>query len=73
MDLTRRPVNKEIWKQGQTCIYEGNWGTVNFLLPNGKALISLDDQGQHTVLCSQLSKPNESPQIIDVGLQKRRW
>ena len=49
MHLIRRPMTKEIGKQGQTCIYEGKWGTLKFLLPNGKALISLDGQAQEGI------------------------
>ena len=54
------------WRQGQTCKVGLKWGWISYLLPGGKAIVTLDDGGQETVPVGDLVDPT-----ISVG--SKQW
>ena len=53
--MQRRP-----WKQGQSCKVSGQWGSISYLLPTGRAIVTMDDGAQVTVDVGDLVDPTIS-------------
>ena len=45
------------WKQGQSCRVGRKWGWISYLLPSGRAIVTLDDGSQETVPVGDLVDP----------------
>ena len=43
------------WKPGETCVFKGQWATVNYLVSRDQAIITTDDQRQVKVALAALT------------------
>ena len=45
------------WKPGDSCVWNGKWAILTYLMGQDRAIITLDDYGQQAVRLTELSSP----------------